>query len=137
MSEHLPQLFADRIEICELTAAYNRRFDRGDGPAWAETFITDGELVVAGDRAYTGNQLVDFCAERTGRFHHLTTDPEISVDGDRAVQRCSLLLLSTAGERPELVAAGRYVDELRRTSGGWRFTRRTVTMTRAPERSSL
>lgn len=136
MAELTMSLLTDRVEICELTAAYNRTFDRGDGDAWAATFTNDGELVVGGQVSYTGQQLVDFCVERRGRFHHITANPEIIVDGDTAFQRCNLVLLSVAEDCVELAAAGRYVDELRRTADGWRFHRRAVTMTRAPERSS-
>lgn len=135
MAELTTPLLADRVEICELTAAYNRTFDQGDGDGWLATFTHGGELVVGGQASYTGQQLVDFCVERRGQFHHVTANPEISVEGDTAVQRCSLMLLSVADDCLELVAAGRYVDELRRTAAGWRFQRRAVTLTRTPQRS--
>ena len=129
---------ADRIAICELTATYNRLFDDGDGIGWAATFVPDGELVVVGDVTYAGpGELAGFCHQRAGQFHHLTTDPEIQVVGDTGQLRCSLILFSTANDRAELVAVGRYVDELRRTSRGWRFQRRTVSLTRAPDRSPV
>ena len=128
---------ATRIAICELTARYNRLFDQGDGHAWAATFVPDGELVVVDNSTYVGrDELAGFCHERAGQFHHLSTNPEIQVTGDEALQRCSLLLLATSGGQMEVVAAGRYVDELSRGETGWLFRRRTVTMTRSAQRSS-
>ena len=125
----------DRIAIRELTASYNRLFDAGDADRWVETFVPHGELV-AGDDTYAGHEeLAGFCAERGGQFHHLTTDPEIDAMGDRAAQRCSLLLYSTVDDDVALVGIGRYLDELVRTPTGWRFLRRTVHLNRARKRS--
>ena len=125
----------DRIAIRELTASYNRLLDAGDAERWVETFVPHGELV-AGDDSYAGHEeLAGFCSERGGQFHHLTTDPEIDATGDRAVQRCSLLLYSTVDDDVTLVGIGRYFDELVRTSTGWRFLRRTVDLKRAKKSS--
>jgi len=122
----------DAATIRDLTAAYNRAFDGGDVPAWLATFAPEGELVVVGDATYAGRaDLEAFAAARAGQYHHLTTDPEVEVDGDQAVQQCSLILLFTGDGAASLVGTGRYVDQLTRTPAGWRFQRRTVTMLRA------
>ncbi|MFF5988387.1 FAD-dependent oxidoreductase [Prauserella flavalba] len=122
---------ADVRAIRALTAAYNRTFDTGDTVGWLATFFPDGELVVEGHAVYTGRDaLAEFAADRVGRYHHLSADPEIEIAGDTAVQQCSLILYNTEKEGVSLVGTGRYVDELVRTSEGWRFLRRTVRMRR-------
>jgi hypothetical protein len=66
---------------------------------------------------------------------HVTVDATVEVDGDRAVQDVTMVILS----RPPKDAApgaglsklsntGRYRDELVRTTDGWRFARRTATL---------
>ena len=120
-----------REAIRSLTASYNRAFDSGDTAAWLDTFTEDGALVVDGEQVYAGpGELASFCDGRAGSYHHLSTDSEIELHGDSAVQRCSLLLFHTAGGQATLVGTGRYVDDLVRTATGWRFMRRAVAMTR-------
>ena len=120
-----------REAIRSLTASYNRAFDSGDTAAWLSTFTEDGALVVDDDQVYTGpSELASFCDGRAGSYHHLSTDSEIELHGDSAVQRCSLLLFHTADGRATLVGTGRYVDDLVNTAQGWRFRRRAVAMTR-------
>jgi hypothetical protein len=50
----------------------------------------------------------------------------IDVDGDRATQECSLLLVARTRDRTpvRLLTTGRYRDELVRTDEGWQFKRR-------------
>lgn len=122
--------FADWQAIRELTATYNRCFDNSDGVGWAETFLTSGRLEVLGEGvAYRGHaELADFCRSRGWGILHMTLDPELTVEGDRAEQRCSLLMFRRyeGRERPTLLATGRYSDTLVRTSEGWRFALRAV-----------
>jgi len=66
---------------------------------------------------------------------HVTADATVEVDGDRAVQDTTVLVL----QRPKPDAApeeristlfrtGRYHDELLRTDEGWRFVRRSASL---------
>ena len=132
MPETVTDQHATNEAIRSLTASYNRAFDCGDTDAWLATFTEDGALVVDGNQVYAGrSELASFCEGRAGSYHHLSTDSEIDIHGDSAVQRCSLLLFHTGGAGAKLIGTGHYVDDLVRTSTGWRFKRRSVAMTRA------
>jgi 3-phenylpropionate/cinnamic acid dioxygenase small subunit len=65
---------------------------------------------------------------------HALVNPDIQVDGAHATARSNFVLVRRGSDGDTQVAfAGRYIDELRRESGGtWRFTRRRVeTLARA------
>jgi hypothetical protein len=130
MSDPTGTKFADWQAIRELTATYNRCFDKSDAAGWAGTFLESGRLEVIGQGVtYTGrDQLSEFCRSRGWGILHMTLDPEVTVDGDRADQRCNLLMFRRyeSQERPTLLATGRYSDRLVRTSDGWRFAVRQV-----------
>jgi SnoaL-like domain len=59
---------------------------------------------------------------------HMTTDPIIEIDGDRAVQTCTMALGGRTNDRTPgsatYVTSGRYRDELVRTDEGWKFAKR-------------
>ena len=59
---------------------------------------------------------------------HALVNPDIQVDGTRATARSNYVLVKRGSDGDTHIAfAGRYIDELRRGSGGaWRFTRRRV-----------
>ena len=130
MSDPTGTKFADWQAIRELTATYNRCFDRSDAAGWAGTFLESGRLeVIDQEVTYTGrDQLSEFCRSRGWGILHMTLDPEVTVDGDHAAQRCNLLMFRRyeGHERPTLLATGRYSDTLVRTPEGWRFDLRAV-----------
>jgi uncharacterized protein (TIGR02246 family) len=122
----------DRTEIRELTARYGRFFDDGDTESFAATFTEDGSMEVNGSRVALGRkELADMCANTPWGVMHVTVDPTIEVDGDKAVQEVTILVVQRAKSMKEpsrVVGSGRYTDELVRTSDGWRFARRTVVL---------
>ena len=66
---------------------------------------------------------------------HVTADATVEVDGDRATQDLTILVLdrpkpdAAPAERVStLQRSGRYHDDLVKTEDGWRFSRRTVTL---------
>ena len=122
----------DRLAVHELTATYNRCFDEADADGWAATFVEDGVLeVVDQGVAYRGrDEIRAFCEARGWGYLHLTTDAVVTVNGDRAVQRCNLLMLRRWEDKrpPALLSTGRYVDDVVRTADGWRFRHRQVTL---------
>jgi uncharacterized protein (TIGR02246 family) len=122
----------DRIEIRELTARYGRYFDDGDAEAFAGTFTEDGAMeVVNGPTANGREELLSMCQNTPWGTMHVTVDPTIEIDGDRAIQVVSILVVQRAPnlkEKSAVVGSGRYVDDLVRTKEGWRFTRRRVTL---------
>jgi uncharacterized protein (TIGR02246 family) len=126
----------DRTQIRELTARYNRAFDDGDADAFAATFTGDGVMEIDGGPATTGSAALAEMVRRTPYgIVHVTVDAVVEVDGDRAVQDVTLLVVGRPGpdepaekRRSRLARSGRYHDELVRTAEGWRFTRRTATL---------
>ncbi len=120
---------ADRIAIRELTALYNNAWIDRDSEAWCETFTEDGCLDVVGGPSMEGREaLREMFMATDSALIHLTTDAVIVVDGDRATQRCQVVTAAptNGGNGVRFSGIGRYVDELVRTSRGWRFARRSV-----------
>jgi uncharacterized protein (TIGR02246 family) len=141
MGEHGPteamlSWLVDRTQIRELTARYNRCFDDGDPEGFAATFAEDGVMEVAGGPTTEGRAaLAEMVRHTPYGIVHVTVDATVEVDGDKAVQDVTLLVVS----RPPVDAprdkrtsrvqrSGRYHDELVRTPDGWRFRRRVATL---------
>ncbi len=130
------QWLVDRTQIRELTARYNRSFDDGEAEAFAATFTEAGAMEVTGGFVVEGREaLAKMCRSVPYGIVHVTVDAVVEVDGDRAVQDVTVMVLnrpaSQAGadqRRTQLDRSGRYHDELVRTAEGWRFTRRTATL---------
>ena len=126
----------DRTRIRELTARYNRCFDDGDTEGFAATFVEDGVMEVAGGPITTGRAaLAEMCRHTPYGIVHVTVDATVEIDGDKAVQDVTLLVVARpAPDAPadaksaRLQRSGRYHDELVRTAEGWRFARRTATL---------
>jgi len=126
----------DRAQIRELTARYNRCFDDGDPEGFAATFTEDGVMEVAGGFSVSGRDaLAEMCRRTPYGVVHATVDATVEVDGDRATQDVTVLVIARPkpDAEPEarhshLQRTGRYSDELVRTPGGWRFARRAVVL---------
>ena len=129
------QWLADWTAIRELTARYNRCFDDADADAFARTFTPDGVMEVVGGFTVEGTAgLAQMCRSTPFGVVHVTVDPTITIDGDRAVQDVTVLVLqrpgpdSPSGTKTTLERSGRYRDEVVRGPDGWRFSRRSVTL---------
>ena len=122
------QYLADYIAIRQLNATYNRNADMADGEAYSNLFTEDGELNIVGEGIYTGREQIAARCNATTTAVHITTEPEIDINGDTAQQRVRMLtvLQDGKGTRNEFVASGWYIDELKRTEAGWRYYRRRV-----------
>jgi len=122
------QYLSDYVAIRQLNALYNRYADIGDGEAYAGLYTEDAEFHIVGNRVYHGRAEIAPAASATRVTVHVTTEPEIEIDGDVARQRVRMLSIYRAedGSRNEFVASGWYIDELKRTAEGWRYHRRRV-----------
>ena len=124
----------DRARIRELTARYNRCFDDGDADGYAATFTEDGVMEVAGGPSTKGRAALAEMVRRTPYgIVHVTVDATVEIDGDRAIQDVTLLVVNRPphdAPRDERLSkvqrSGRYHDELVRTADGWRFEHRTA-----------
>ena len=130
--EHDVSWLIDRAEIRELTARYGRYFDDGDAEEFANLFMEDGSMEVVGGPTTNGRyELTEMCKQVPWGTMHVTVDATVEVDGDSAVQVVNIVVLgrpATRKDKPTFVGTGRYVDDLVRTTEGWRFSKRRVTL---------
>ncbi len=119
---------ADQLAIRDLTARYNFAIDAGQIEDWVATFVEQGTFASALLGEHTGPEgLTEFAKGYSAAFtgRHCTTDHIIELDGDRATQRCYLVLVNNdGGSRVSTTAI--YEDELERTPAGWRFVIRRI-----------
>ena len=117
---------SDSEAIRGVIARYNLYGDSGRFDELLELFTPDATLVT--DQAtYEGHAQIRGLFEGVvgpapERIRHFTATHVIDVDGDHAKSRCYFQVLTSAG----LDHWGRYRDELVRTDGRWRFSRREV-----------
>ncbi len=124
-----------RESVRDLIARYNANGDAGRFDEVVALFTPDAVMELPGGRTFTGpaeirtifTGAVADVADWQGpmRMQHLTAAPQIDVlDATAARSRCIYEVLMAGG----LDHWGRYVDELARVAGRWRFARRRVTV---------
>ncbi len=122
----------DQLEIQGLVARYNHAVDDGRGPAFADTFTAAGVLD-AGELLVEGREALEkFAIGLPHSFRvprHIATNLVIDGDGDRATLEAYVQMYALVGEPPrrELVASGKYADQLAKVDGRWAFVRRVFT----------
>lgn len=128
-----PSPLEDKDAIRDLLYTYCFKMDSGAFDEWAELFAEDGVFVplpdqeVAGRaaiRAFIGTVLSETGDGPTRK--HLTINPVISIDGDKATALSNVLVALESGDGIAIALAGRYEDALVREQGTWRFQRRAV-----------
>jgi uncharacterized protein (TIGR02246 family) len=122
---------ADRLAILEVITRADDAASRRDADAYMELFTEDAVLDGtqgrhAGRHALRAAVGPVWAAEGPATLH-LTLNPvvEPGPSDDQAVVRSVLLIIDLAAP-PALRAAAAITQELRRTEGTWRITRRTV-----------
>lgn len=122
------QNLLDYVAIRQLNATYNRYADLADGASYSNLFTENAEFNIVGEGSYVGREQIAARCNATTTAVHVTTEPEIDINGDTARQRVRMLtvLQDGKGTRNEFVASGWYIDELKRTEDGWRYHRRQV-----------
>ena len=137
MSERIDRLEVERAIVATLYA-YGHALDYGDRDQFLGCFTADAAYVVA-MRIDSGNGF-EFHGhdELTGYFDghthapaawhkHITTNPMVTVDGDRATVTSYFIRVDAGAEAgPAVVtASGRYLDEFARDDAGhWRIRSR-------------
>ena len=131
------QWLVDRAEIGELLYHYAACIDRRDWPALQACYTDDG--VMQHGEASVPRRDVPALSERIlagcDSSHHLVGDPSIVVDGDSATTHSHYIATHVStGTTVRRQGGGWYDCELRRTPGGWLFTRvRSTTSWRTGE----
>lgn len=128
MQDNPLQYLSDYVAIRQLNATYNRYADLADGKSYSSLFTEDAEFNIVGEGIYVGREQIAARCNATTTAVHITTEPELDISGDIALQRVRMLtvLQDGNGTRNEFVASGWYIDELKRTEEGWRYHRRRV-----------
>jgi hypothetical protein len=131
----------DERAVTRTMVRYAESLDYGDGEAWADTFTPDGLFDVRkrGEPlfAHSGTEaLIAFANKHTSApavYHkHFLSVPSIVLDGDRATGRTYFTMLHERDSGPIVLVFGRYLDELVRHEGTWRFSKRVVDMEALP-----
>ena len=128
------QLLVDRAAITDVTIRYCWALDTKDWAVLDSVFTEDanGDLLedVVGRVAI--KKRVETALSRMDETQHLISNHQINVQGDAATCRCYLQaqhVRKAAHGGTNFIIAGRYEDELKRTSEGWRISfRRLVVM---------
>lgn len=117
----------DYEAIRQLAARYNFAFDEGDVQGWVDCFTEDAffERSNAG-RSYRGSaELAELISGFPVSGRHVTSEFIITIDGDRAHQRCYLQYLDRENEH-KLAMFGVYADELVKIAGQWKYSSRRL-----------
>ncbi|MFC4054013.1 nuclear transport factor 2 family protein [Actinomadura syzygii] len=126
---------ADRIAILDAVIAYATALDTRDWERLGTLFTDDAcwEYSGSGEKVFGPDAIVARIStglERLDATHHLNGNHVAAVHGDEAEHTCYYQAQHVRHGLPDgekFLGAGRYVDRLRRTPDGWRFTHRTIT----------
>lgn len=126
----------DAGEIARLKASYCTAVDCGwngrgqDGDRLAALFVSDGVWDAGAVARLEGREAIRafFNANPFPFGFHLTNNPVIKVDGDRATGQWQLFCPGTDGNGQAVWIGGTYDDEFVRTPEGWRFRRLTASV---------
>jgi len=124
----------DEIAIRRILIDYHWNMDQRDFDAYAALFAKEG-VWTSGDQVHKGpaeirKMMVGIFGEpKPGqpnrRSIEITTNPEITIDGDHAKARSRHLLVWRGPDgSPQPMLAGRYEDDLVRENGEWKILKR-------------
>jgi hypothetical protein len=134
-----PASIDDWFEINNLFVRYATALDACDVDTVVSCFEPEGWLESPVLGSFHGSEGIREFALRTVRlkeergvqFRHVVSNLRVEVEGARARARCYLLDFITHGGTTELLSPGEYSCDLNKTSGAWRFVRRSVVMDRS------
>jgi len=124
-----PAALVDRVEVGALCDRYVRHLDLSrDDDSWLPTVFAPDAVVTFPMGVYRGlDGLADFqrMARTTfERTHHMSSNHDITLDGDRATVRAHLTavhLRRAANPSEHFSIGGHYAAEAVRTPAGWRL----------------
>lgn len=128
------QRVEDELAIQRVLVEYAATQDARDFDGYVALFAENGEWV-NGTTVYRGRgairkMLVSIYGEPASGYvnndsYHITSNPEINVNGDRAtVHSRYLLIMRGPNGQPTAMLGGRYEDEFIRDNGAWKILRR-------------
>jgi uncharacterized protein (TIGR02246 family) len=129
----------DEQQIRRTLSEYSQRCDDGRFDEWSDLFTDDARFVLMGEVTEGRDAIRDYMmtVQAEGRRGmHVTTNSLIDVDGDGATATTDYLFVRPTAEGLGVIAAGRYIDQLVRDDGRWRFQVREITLLTAAEVTS-
>ena len=118
----------DHLAIRELAARYNRAFDYGDPEAWAACFTEDGTFNIGSKELAAGSEALLAFANKSipgMKVKHCTTDAIVEVNGDTGTHDAYLILMDL-NDKVTANNSGRYLDDVVKQNGKWKFKKRVV-----------
>lgn len=128
------QRVEDELAIRRVLVDYSATQDARDYAGYSALFAVEGEWV-NGERVFKGRaaihqMLIDLYGAPPPGYvnnesYHITSNPEVNIEGDRATARSRhLLVMRGPNGEPTPMLAGRYEDEFIREDGSWKIRRR-------------
>lgn len=119
----------DREALRELRAKYTHYWDDGDAERFIDLFTEDAVFQMGPSGVVTGKEaLRRGVVASIGRSEfgiHFTTDELTEFTGPTTATGVCRFAFH-GGRAPNIQGAGSYVDEYRKTDGGWRFVSRRI-----------
>jgi uncharacterized protein (TIGR02246 family) len=119
----------DRLAILDVVTRADEAAGRRDADAYVALFTDDAVLDGAqgnhAGRAALRAAVGPVWAAEGPATLHLTLNPVVEEDGDQAVVRSVLMIVSPA-PAPQIRTVAAITQHLRREAAGWRIARRTV-----------
>lgn len=122
----------DRTEIADVLYRYSSAVDSFDKAGLRSVLADDIWAQYGnGDPVEGGDKLADWIAGATATViwqHHLLNVYHVNIDGDQAKTLSYLTSYQVFKENPDaaIILVARYHDELKRTSDGWKISRRVM-----------
>jgi ketosteroid isomerase-like protein len=126
------QALQDRNDIADVLYRYTASVDSFDTEGVRSALADDIWAQYGnGDPVVGGDALAGWIAEATATViwqHHLLNVYQVNIDGDQASALSYLTSYQVFKENPDaaIILVARYHDELRRTSAGWRISKRIM-----------
>jgi hypothetical protein len=125
----------DELALQRLLAEYCHRIDDADFIALADLFTVDGSFAWGDEVASGGPELAIWFEGRQPlhrRGKHVSVNPVIDVDGDRARVVSDYLFVRWIKGALTIETTGRYVDRCVKIDGRWLIQRRDAEMLLPP-----
>lgn len=131
LAEDPAALLRDRAAIIDVTVRYAWALDMRSWDDLDAVFLPDATAYMTEDLQGRDaiKDRVRRALEPLDASQHIIANHQITVIGDQASCRCYLQaqhVREAAGRSPNFIVAGRYEDQLVRTTDGWRIAHRNL-----------
>jgi SnoaL-like domain len=120
---------ADRLAIDQLVAGdYPRALDARNWDAYVATFTADGELMLGAQKVQGPDGIKGLLngLPAEPRVIHVISNLSYVITGDTATGGAYWQDIGIGDSPHGVLAAGHYVDALRKVDGAWKFTKREI-----------